>query len=83
MSGTGEPPMGFHKIKRQSGYTSLIVLLNRSCFTLVLLLDVNLVTLCNIWKIRCDSANGYFVNGQKPEIEFLCSFTIEMIDFLY
>lgn len=34
-------------------------------------------------ELESDSANGYFVNGQKPEIEFLCSFTAEIIDFLY
>lgn len=33
--------------------------------------------------LQSDSANGYFVNGQKLEIEILCSFTVEIIDFLH
>lgn len=32
--------------------------------------------------LQSDSANGYFVNGQKPEIEILYSFTVQIIDFL-
>lgn len=33
--------------------------------------------------LQSDSANGYFVNSQKPEIEILCSFTVEIIVISY